>query len=450
MTIHRSAVHIGALLTAGAPLASAAQRAAPATPVAIVNVSVLPMDAERVLTAQTVVVENGRITGIGPARAVTVPPGARTVDGAGKYLMPGLADVHVHFHGNPPDEQRMLLELFVANGVTTVLNLRGTPQVLELRAEVAAGRTLGPRVYTVGPYVNEPFVTTPEDVERAVVEQKRAGYDFVKLHGDLSRAAYARLIAVARREGIRVVGHAPRNLGVEAMFEERPPQYALAHIEEFLYDRRNRSTDSSLPHVEARIPDFARSTARARIWVMPNLTAYKMIARQVHDLEAVLARPEVRYLPRSSQTGWGAATNPYTNRIRPDRYEPMMRRYRLLEHMVREFHARGVRLLVGTDAMNTGVVPGFSAHDELADLVAAGLSPYQALRAATVNAAEFLSEEEQRGTVAVGQRADLILLDANPLTDIAHTRRIAGVMLRGRWLSPDDIATMLERLRSRP
>ncbi len=110
----------------------------------------------------------------------------------------------------------------------------------------------------------------------------------------------------------------------------------------------------------------------------------------------------------------------------------------------------GVRLLVGTDAMNTGVVPGFSAHDELADLVAAGLSPYEALRAATANAAEFLAEEGQRGTVAVGQRADLILLDANPLTDIAFTRRLAGVMLRGRWLSKDDITTMLERLRSRP
>jgi Amidohydrolase family len=448
MTIHRSAVHIAVVLTFGTPLACVAQQSRASAPVAIIHVNVLPMDAERVLTAQTIVVENGRITAIGDARTVTVPPGAQTIDGAGKYLMPGLADMHVHFHGNPPDEQRMLLELFVANGVTTVLNLRGTAQILELKTAVGDGRIFGPRFYTVGPYVNEPFVTTPDEVERAVVEQKRAGYDFVKLHGNLSRESYARLNAVARREGIRVIGHAPRNLGLEPMFEER--QYALAHAEEFLYDRQNRSTDSSLPYVEARIPDFARSTALARIWVMPNLTAFKMIAREVHDLQAVLARPEMRYLPASVQTGWGPATNPYTNRINPLRYEPMMARYRLLEQMVREFQARGVRLLVGTDAMNTGVVPGFSAHDELADLVAAGLSPYEALRAATANAAEFLAEEGQRGTVAVGQRADLILLDANPLTDIAFTRRLAGVMLRGRWLSKDDITTMLERLRSRP
>ncbi len=337
-------------------------------------------------------------------------------------------------------------KLFVANGVTTVLNMRGAASILELEANVAAGRILGPRIYTVGPYINEPFVTTPDEVERAVVEQRRAGYDFVKLHGNLSREAYARLHAVARREGIRVIGHAPRNLGVEAMFEER--QYAVAHAEEFLYDQENRSTDASLPLVEARIPELQRSMARARIWLMPNLTAFKVIARQVQDLDAMLERPEMRYLPASVQTGWGPATNPYTHRMDKSRYEPMMARYRLLEKLVREFQAGGVRLLVGTDAMNTGVVPGFSTHDELADLVAAGLTPYEALRAATANAAEFLGDERaaRLGTVAVGQSADLVLLEANPLVDIANSRRIAGVMLRGRWLSPSDISALLQPL----
>jgi hypothetical protein len=415
--------------------------------IAVVNVNVIPMDTERVLEGQTVVVENGRITGLGDARSMRVPPGAQTIDGAGKYLLPGFADMHVHFHGNPPSEYPLLLPLYVANGVTTILSLRGMPSILEFRNDVAAGRVFGPRMYTVGPFINEPFVTTPDEVEQAVVEQKRAGYDFVKLHGDLSREAYHRLLTVARREGIRVVGHAPRNLGLEAMFAERPAQYALAHGEEFLYDRQNRSTDSSLPHVEARIPEYARQTAAARIWLMPNLTAYKAIARMVHDLPAVLAQPEVRYMPRSSRAMWGPATNPYTNRIRPDRYEPMMRRYALLEKLVREFHARGVRMLIGTDAMNTGVIPGWSTHDEMADLVAAGLPRYAVLRAATANAAEFLAVDGERGTVAVGQRADLVLLHANPLVDIANTRRIAGVLLRGRWLSAGDLASMLEQVR---
>ena len=412
----------------------------PPRPTAIVNVTVLPMDTDRVLARQTVLIENGRITRLGSIEQVTVPPGALVIDGTGKYLMPGLADLHVHLAYNPPDHHPHLLKLFLVNGVTTVLNLRGTPQMLELKANAAAGRILGPHVYSVGPYINEPFFTTPDEVEGAVVEQRRAGYDFVKLHGDLSRDAYARLNAVARREGIRVIGHAPRNLGIEALFEEK--QYALVHAEEYLYDKLNRSTDSSLPHVQARIPELARETARAGTWLMPNLTAYKAIAGMVHDLDSVLRRPEVRYLPRANQVGWGPATNPYTNRIAPSRYDPMMRRYRLLEQLVREFRARGVRMPVGTDAMNTGVVPGFSTHDELADLVAAGLTPYEALRAATANAAEFLGELG-RGTIAVGQEADLLLLDADPLKDIANTRRIAGVMRGERWLSRADLAALL-------
>ncbi len=419
------------------------QRAASST-IAIKNVTVLPMDDERVLPAQTVVVENGVITRIDPASEVKLPAGARTIDAAGKFLIPGLGDMHVHLASNPENEQRDILKLFVANGVTTVLNLRGTPQILELRAAIRRGDILGPRIYTAGPYVNEPFVTTPDEVERAVVEQKRAGYDVVKLHGNLSREAYARLMSVARCEGINVVGHAPRNLGVEVMFAEH--QYALAHAEEFLYDRDNTSTDSSLPSVEARIPEFRDGMRRAGIWLMPNLTAFKMIGRQVQDLDAVLARPEMRYLPATVKAIWGPSTNGYTTRMDRSKAPGIFARYRVIEKLVRSFNEGGVRMLVGTDAMNTGVIPGFSAHDELADLVAAGLTPWQALRAGTANAAEFLGDGRRRGKIAERMEADLVLLDANPLIDIANTRRIAGVMLRGQWLSRKDIAAMLRDL----
>ena len=188
--------------------------------------------------------------------------------------------------------------------------------------------------------------------------------------------------------------------------------------------------------------------ADAGIWLTPNLTAYKAIALQVKDLNAMLARPGMRYLPSSSRIGWGPASNGYTTRKPPFRYESLMAHYRVLEDLVRSFHAAGVRLLVGTDAMNTGVIPGFSAHDEMADLVAAGLTPYEALRAATANATEFLAEPGERGTVAVGQKADLVLLDGNPLQDISNTRRISGVMVRGRWLSGKAIARILQEISS--
>jgi adenine deaminase len=162
----------------------------------------------------------------------------------------------------------------------------------------------------------------------------------------------------------------------------------------------------------------------------------------------MLARPEMRYLPVSNQRGWGPETNPYTRRIERSKYPGIMARYRILEKLTRTFRDAGVRILVGTDAMNTGVVPGFSAHDEMADLVAAGLTPYQALRAATANAAEFLGNAGDHGTIDVGQKADLVLLDGNPLTDIANTRRISGVMVRGDWLSGAAIANILRELSS--
>jgi len=427
--------HVALVVVLVCPFSRSVSQGPAAPPIVIANVHVLPMDRERVLPRQTVVIEGGLITRMGPADRVRIPAGAHTLDGSGKYLIPGLVDVHVHLASNPEDEQRALLKLFVANGVTTVVNLRGTPQILELRSAVAAGRLFGPTVYTAGSYVNEPFVTTPDEVEQAVIGQKRAGYDFVKMHGDLSREAYARLNAVARREGIRVIGHAPRNLGPAALFEER--QYAVAHAEEFIYDQNHRSRDPA--QIEPEIPALGRSMAQARIWLMPNFTAFKMIARQVQDLDAILARPEMRFLPRTVREGWGPATNPYTRRIGKDRYAPMMALYGVMEKLVRGFQAEGVRMLVGTDAMNTGVVPGFSAHDELADLVAAGLTPFEALRAATANAAEFLSTGDQRGVVAAGQNADLVLLEANPLENIANSRRIAGVVLRGRWLSRADL-----------
>jgi hypothetical protein len=428
--------------------ASVVQDPSATKPVVITNVNVIPMDRERVVANQSVVVERGVITRLGPASQVKIPGGAQQVDGTGKYLIPGLVDVHVHLASNPEDEQRHILKLFLANGVTTVVNMRGTPQILELRTAVAKGQTLGPRIYTVGPYVNEPFVRTPDEVEQAVIEQKRAGYDFVKLHGSLSRDAYARLIAVGRREGIRVIGHAPRNLGVEVMFAER--QYAVVHAEEFLYDTNNSSTDASVPGVDARVPEFARGMAQAGIWLIPNLTAFKAIADQVLDLNAMLARPEIKYLPRSNREGWGPATNPYTTRFAASKYPGFMTRYRVLEHLVRACRDAGVRLLVGTDAMNTGVVPGFSAHDELADLVAAGLTPFGALQAATKNAADYLATNGDRGVIAVGQKADLVLLDANPLSAVSNTRRISGVMVRGRWLSRTEIDKLLEQLAAAP
>lgn len=255
------------------PLAAPLLQPDKPAPVAFVNVTVVPMDREQLLQGQTVVIRDGRVAGIGPASGVKVPGDARQVDGSARYWMPGLTDAHFHLEGNDTDD-RQLLEILAANGVTSVLNLHGTPSMLDLRERVIRGEVLGPTIYTSGPYVSDAPRSQPDadEVERMVVEQKRAGYDLVKTHGDFSREAFHRLFVVARREKIKVIGHAPRNLGVKPMFEERMD--AVAHAEEFIYayfffdapDLAEADPDTRrlfLENAEKRVPELAVSTARA-------------------------------------------------------------------------------------------------------------------------------------------------------------------------------------------
>jgi imidazolonepropionase-like amidohydrolase len=239
-------VAIVLILAAGASRADAQHAALPAPPVAFVNVTVITMDPEAPVPqpGQTVLVRDGRIAAVGPASDVIVPAGATVIDGRGRYLVPGLTDAHVHLVGDGTARGATRANfgdapLYLAHGVTTVINLRGTPEQLEWRRRIEAGALPGPTIYTAGEFVNEPRVRTPQDVEREILEQKAQGYDLIKFHevytadageittSGLSREAYLHMHEVARREGLPIVGHAPVNLGLEGLLEAGQP---LAHL----------------------------------------------------------------------------------------------------------------------------------------------------------------------------------------------------------------------------
>jgi cytosine/adenosine deaminase-related metal-dependent hydrolase len=412
------------------------------------GVSVIPMDRDTVLANRTVLVRDGKIAAIGSAAKVVVPKAARRIDGRGKFLIPGLCDMHVHLrYLSQAGDNPVMLTLFLANGVTTVLNLLGLPEHLELRDSIATGAVLAPVVYTSGIYMNPPYVNTPAQVDSAVIAQKEAGVDFIKIHGDLRADAYHQLMVSAHREGLRVIGHAPRNLGFEVLVREH--QDAIAHAEEFLYAYFlfQRPPPTSLAEIDSMIHYAAVKTAGAGIWLMPTLTCYRNIAGQIENLDSVLALPDMRYVPAGIAADWQRGSNLY---LKPPFTKGNVARVRdsyfVLERLVKAFEAAGVKMVAGTDTPVSATPPGFALHDELANLVAAGLTPYQALRLATANAAEFAGASDRFGTVAVGRRADLVLLAANPLTDIHATRRIAGVMVRGHWLPADRIAATLGRV----
>ncbi len=410
--------------------------------VAFVRVNVVPMDSERVLRDHTVLVENGRITRIGPASEVKIPTDSHAIDGKGEaYLMPGLCDSHVHVLD--PDE----FMLYVANGVTTVRNMSGEPFHLQWRREIAEGRRFGPTLITASPTIdgvppegsNRVIVTSREEGELAVNDAHAAGYDLIKVYGGLTAEAHAGILSAAKHWKMPVVGHLPRATGLEGALAAG--QSSIDHAEEYLYTFfKDAGVDE--------IPDAVRLTKEAGAWVTPTLVTFDMIGRQIRDAESLAKRPELRVCDPEIRARWLTKQNHYLRDFEPADAERFADQLVFLKKLVRELHRAGVPLLAGTDAgVAFGVpfvLPGYALHEELANLVECGLTPYAALSTATTNPARFMHQEREVGVVAVGARADLLLLESNPLESVANVQRRVGVMLRGRWMPAAEIAAMLD------
>jgi hypothetical protein len=427
------------VLSASVMIATSAAAQGSADTTAFVDVAVVPMDRNVVLQHRTVLIASGRIVGISSVDSAAVPARARRIDGQGRlYLIPGLVDSHVHLELN----ERRWLPVFLASGVTTVINLRGEARHLALRDDVAAGRAIGPTIYTAGRYANLPLVSSPEDAATEIKLQKDAGYDLVKIHGNLTGPAFARLADEARRAGIPLVGHAPRNLPFDSVIANR--QVMVAHVEELLYTHYRRAGDTSgTGALGTRMRD-------AGVWLTPNLVAYSLIARQIgrpQVIDSVLRLPESRLLDSGLKQLWRGGM--YTNRPLED--APSYERNRaFLFDVTAGLHAAGVKMLAGTDTPLPAIYPGKSLLDELDLLVTAGLSRYEALATATRNAGEFIGTHVRPGTrvgtVSVGSRADLVLVDANPLENFTALRHPVGTMIGGRWYSAADLRELLSAM----
>ena len=416
----------------------------PDTPPAVVfsHVNVIAMTGgEAVLADQTVLVQSGKILQLGSSGTVTPPANALQIDGAGKYLIPGLADLHVHLFSSDD------LLPYVAHGVTTVLNMDGSPAHLVWRQQVRDGKLIGPAIYTAGPTtdgyppLNEMFATAenPEIARALIRDTKHAGYDCIKVYGTLRPDVFRGILESAEREKIPVVGHINRQVGALEVLKSR--QVLAAHLEDLLFSRFDQ------PPTDAELLQFADAIASSHITVTPNLNVNPANIAQFKDLDAVLKSPDANLLPPAAYSQWMPANNRNErNDQTTQQIEQMNQVQQILYKLVNLLNARGVRLVMGTDAAPYGF-PGLSAHQELAELVEAGFSPYQALLTATRTSGSFLAETfpnaSRVGTVAPGYDADLVMLSANPLADIHNLGKIEGVMLKGKWLSASDIAKML-------
>ena len=434
--------------------APAAAQAPP--PVAFENVTVIPMDTERRLAGQTVVVENGRITALGPAAQVRVPAGATRVNGQGKFLVPGLTETHGHLPaGNaPPEAVDRTLQLYLLNGVTTVRGMLGHPAQLEWRTQAAAWQRLSPRLVVAGPSFNGNTATSPEVAVRMVREQKAAGYDLLKIHPGVSRAAFDAMAATAKEVGIPFAGHVPLDVGVQRAIEAgyASIDHLDGYVEALIRDGAPVSSAQTgwfgLGLVDdidrAKLAPLARATREAGVWV--NATETLM---QTHAAEgqpaAMLADPAMRYMSEAQVNTWANAVRNLQNQP-ANTAERRADYIELRTWLIRSLHEAGVGIILGSDAPQIGNVPGFSALAELELMARAGLSPFEALATGTRNVGQYLKEPDF-GTIAVGHRADLLLLDADPLQDISNTRRQAGVMVYGRWLPKADVDRRLAGMR---
>lgn len=427
--------------------------------IAIVGVSVVDLVDDRSTLPRTVLIDDGRIVAVGDPRRLQIPADALRVDGKGRFLIPGLVDMHVHlFNGysrRPPNE--WAFPLFVANGVTAVREMNADAAALarvrQWRHELEEGERLAPRVVAAGLAVRG---TTPDDAARQVDAAAEAGADFIKVFSEIPPAHWLSVLEAAQRHSLPVAGHVPaqvhlltaatRQAGNEHLMQTAE---ACSSSGQRVIDERRAAT--SQPTAAQRDAEESRVLQTFDRRRCRRVAAALAATGQVQVPTLVLAHAE------SARQGRAPATDPRWRYLRADerlRWERLLadaapdglarQRWRTARRIVSAFDRAGVIVLAGTDAPMPEIFPGFSLHEELALLVDAGLSPRAALRAATLRPAQFLGLSASHGSVAVGKRADLVLLDADPTRDIRHTRRIHAVVLDGRLLRREALDALLE------
>ena len=420
------------------------------------RVNVVPMDSERVVRNATVVVTGGSIASISTG-AAKLPDGAVHVDGQGRFLMPALAEIHAHIPGDAAEAERVLF-LYVANGIGTIRSMLGNPSHFPLRQRVMRGEIAGPAMILSGPSFNGQTAGTPAAASARVEEQKKAGYDFLKIHPGVPRAAFDAMASTADNVGIRFAGHVPADVGLQRALDAK--YSTIDHLDGYVEAlagpgapaAQNFGVNLMSRIDESRIPVLAAQTAKAGVANVPTQILLETWYGP-ETPEAMRQWPEMRYANPAEVEQWVATKRQNLKAVsEPDRQRFIGVRRR----MIKALHDAGARLLLGSDAPQVWNVPGFSIHRELATYVASGLTPYQALATGTRNVAAHFNvpqssgvrlQPDWSGTVTTGARANLVLLDANPLENISNTTRIAGVMIEGRWIPKAEIDRRLAQMR---
>ena len=420
------------------------------------NVHLVPMTGEKIVESQTVLVKGDRIFKIGPSDKIKIPQNAKVIDGQGAYLMPGLADMHVHLRNDWPLSQ---LDMYLANGVTTVRDLDGRDFMLKWRAEIKAGKRGGPTVYVAAPTIRGYEKNPPE-----LILKRKSGYDCIKLYSYLSKEDYQKVMAIAKKNQLYTIGHIPFAVGLDGVIAADMDE--IAHVEELSFElidfdrTKNLNPEEWLPYIikhamqqnkmslgfnikdlnndqKERLSSITSKLKFANIPVCTTLVVDDVIVQKLFEPDEFLARPQSTYLPQKHKQAFLQGKEKHQIQFKGIK-ELAPFKFGLDKTLLLELHRAGIPLVLGTDAGTgaMGIVPGFSIHDELRILVENGFTPYEAIATGTVNAstvAAAMTGKDEFGTIEVGKRADFILVNRNPFEDAAHIKDHRGVMAAGEW-----------------
>lgn len=412
------------------------------------NVNVIPMNStsETVLMNQTVVVSEDRIIEIG--ENIEIPANATLIDGSGKYLIPGLAEMHGHLPPNNPSANapsyfnqeyvESTLFLYVAAGVTTVRGMLGYSGQLELKSQVNNGELIGPNLYLAGPSFSGNTVSSPQQASEKVQQQFNEGWDLVKVHPGLSSEEFSVMRAKARELDFPFGGHVPQEVGIEMALSEA--QISIDHIDGY-YEYL-----SQFPEEEwgAELGKLIDKTIASGTWIVPTQALWETIIGAA-DYEKLQQFEEMKYIPKAVEDNY---INFVNNRSNSGYFagENARKQAEWRQKILGELHRKGANIVMGTDAPQIFSVPGFSIHRELPYMKGAGMSNYEILLTGSKYVGEYFKDKDTFGLIEAGHRADLILVNQNPLDDLENLKNHSGVMVSGKWYSEEMIDNRLKEI----
>lgn len=440
-----------------------------AQPLLIRNVNVVTMTAPEVLRDRDVVVRDGAIVSLDPAGTRPAPSTAKVVDGRGKYLMPGLCDMHVHVGGSTVRtlegaaiapaiaETQSELLVYLRAGITCVRNMSGSEFHRELIQQIETGQLLGPRTATSTPIVDGdppvwPFatkVTSPSQAIELVESFKKQGYDSIKVYNGLSRDTYFAITLAARQAGMKVVGHVPFSIGIWGALGAG--QYSIEHFRGYDFNPAMAPGASSASDrfkwwfslSDADLRQYAQATAQAGVFNVPTINLMELAVNGAARDE-LAKRPQLAELPERIRTSIN--NDDAAKLFSDDMLQAMRDSLPIQQKLVRYMIEAGAPVLAGTDTPALGAIPGTSLHREIELIAGAGVGNFEALRTATVAPANYFHRQDRSGTVEPGKWADLVLLNANPIENVSSVRGVAGVVLRGEWYSASDLKDRARKL----